>query len=101
VEFEWDERNLRHIFEDSPHGLTPQIVQTVAASGPLLVPNQPGVGRSGSHIMIGMATEAGASPGRFWTVILLDLGRDLWRPITGWPSTDSEIRLLNEREDRQ
>jgi hypothetical protein len=34
--------------------------------------------------------------GRFWTVILLQSGPDKFRPITGWPSTASEIRLYKE-----
>ena len=89
----------RHVFEDSPHGLTPRIVQLVAGSGPVLVPNKPGVGRSGSHVMIGVAAEGEAPEGAFWTVILLELSNNRWRPITGWPSTGSEIRLYAEREN--
>jgi hypothetical protein len=49
--------------------------------------------------MIGIAAEDESRKGRFWTVILLELGSDLWRPITGWPSTGSEIRLYLDRED--
>jgi hypothetical protein len=50
-------------------------------------------------MMGGIAAEGDAPKGEFWTVILLELGNDLWRPITGWPSTGSEIRLFWERED--
>jgi hypothetical protein len=98
VEFDWDEWNLRHIFEDSPHGLTPEIVELVGRSGPILIPNNPGVGRSGSHKMIGRAEVEGTSVGEVWTVILLELGQDRWRPITGWPSTGSEKGLYLGRE---
>ncbi len=79
MEFEWDERNLRHILEDSPHGLTPRIVHLVASSGPRLIPNKPGVGRTGSHMMIGIAAEGDPPEGEFWTVILLELGNNLCR----------------------
>ena len=99
MEFEWDEHNLRHILDDSPHGLTPRIVYLIASSGPQLFPNKPGAGRSGSHMMIGTAAEGDSPEGNFWTVILLKKGDDLWRPITGWPSTGSEIRLFMGREE--
>jgi hypothetical protein len=49
-------------------------------------------------MMIGIAEE-GDPPKGFWTVILLQLGDDLWRPITGWPSTGTEVRLFMGRKD--
>jgi hypothetical protein len=30
--------------------------------------------------------------GKFWSVVLLEIAPEVWRPITGWPSTNSEIR---------
>jgi len=50
-------------------------------------------------MMIGIAAEGDAPEGEFWTVILLQLGNNLWRPITGWPSTASETRLYGDRKD--
>lgn len=97
MEFEWDERNLRHILDESPHGLTPRIVHLIASFGPRLFPNKPGEGRSGSHMMIGIAADGDPPEGRLWTVILLEKGGDLWRPITGWPSTGSEMRMFLDR----
>jgi hypothetical protein len=84
VEFQWDEWNLGHA---ARHGVTPELVLAVANGEPVVFENE-GDGRSGSHVMIG-SDEAG----RFWTVIVLELTSEIWRPITGWPSTPSEIRL--------
>jgi hypothetical protein len=33
--------------------------------------------------------------GRFWTIVLASISEDVWRPITGWPSTNTEIRRYN------
>ena len=49
-------------------------------------------------MMIGIAAVGDPPEGEFWTVILLERGNNLWRPITGWPSTGSEIRLILDRE---
>jgi len=87
VEFEWDERNERHA---AAHGVTPSLVIEVADTQPRFFPNSPGAGRSGSHLMIGPDAR-----GRFWTVVLLDVSYERWRPITGWPSTNTEIRLYS------
>jgi hypothetical protein len=78
---------------DSPHGVTPALVAEIASNDPVIVPNRPGAGRSGSHRLIGPADDR-----RFWTVILLQKGDDTWRPITGWPSTKTEIQLHMEAE---
>jgi hypothetical protein len=37
--------------------------------------------------------------GRFWTIVLLYRDADLWRPITGWPSTNTEKRLYDGSKD--
>jgi uncharacterized DUF497 family protein len=94
VEFEWDEHNLRHVFEESPHGLTPAIVRAISRRRPKLFPNEPGQGRSGSHVMIGPDER-----NRFWTVVLLELDDDRWRPITGWRTSNSERELYEDAED--
>lgn len=80
-EIEWDDRNLTHA---ARHGVTPTVVREVLDQRPLFRRNL--AGRSGDHRMIGPDRS-----GRFWTVILLDLGAGRWRPITGWP-TDNEER---------
>jgi hypothetical protein len=48
-------------------------------------------------MMIGIAADGDPPEGRLWTVILLEKGGDLWRPITGWPSTGSEMRMFLDR----
>jgi hypothetical protein len=50
-------------------------------------------------MMIGIAAEGDPPQGDLWSVILLELGDDMWRPITGWPSTGSEMRLFTGRGD--
>lgn len=79
-EIEWDDRNLTHA---ARHGVTPTVVREVLDQRPLFRRNL--AGRSGDHQMIGPDRS-----GRFWTVILLDLGVGRWRPITGWPSDNEE-----------
>jgi len=87
--FDWDNDNLTHA---ARHGVTPDVVQQVAVNEPKLFANS-GKGRSGSHLMVGPD-----DTGRFWSVVLLELTSELWRPITGWPSTNNEIRRYEGRE---
>jgi hypothetical protein len=93
VEFEWDERNLHHMLTDRPHGISPELVLEVSGRVPRLFPNAPDAARtrSGSDLMVGPDVA-----GRFWTIVLLDRRNGLWRPITGWPSIPTEIRLYME-----
>ena len=37
------------------------------------------------------------SSGRFWTIVILpaELSGE-WKPITGWPSDNAEVRRYNE-----
>ena len=35
---------------------------------------------------------------RYWSVVLLELRTELWRPITGWPGTNTEIRRYGGKE---
>ena len=81
-ELEWDEANIEHC---ARHELTPTVAESVRTGAPKLFPN--GESKTGSHVMVGPN-----EPGRYWTVILLDLGNGKYRPITGWPSTNTEIR---------
>jgi uncharacterized DUF497 family protein len=91
-EFEWDDRNLRHFEENyEERHISPEIVRQVAERAPKLFPNQPGEGRSGSHLMVGPDRED-----RLCTVILLELGGERWRPITGWPSTNTEVSAYHQ-----
>jgi hypothetical protein len=78
---DWDERNEQH----QKWGLNLWIADEVLNNRPLFFPNERG--KSGSHKMIGPTLF-----GHFWTVILIRTGSaKIWRPITGWPSTESEI----------
>ena len=85
-EFEWDERNERHLAERGR--LDPLSVEDVRGQAPKFYPNKEGM--SGSHMMIGPD-----SNGEHWTVIILDKGLGRWRPITGWKSDKREIELYN------
>ena len=85
-EFQWNEVNLGHC---ALHGVTPLVVNAVASNEPKLFPDT-AEGHSGSDFMIGPD-----DAGRFWTIVLLALSDDVWRPITGWPSTNTEIRRYN------
>jgi len=85
-ELEWDEENEAH----SRHGVTPGVSASVLGNQPRLFANR--AGKSGTHMLIGPDED-----GRFWTMILLDLGNGRFRPITGWPSTGSEARRYRGR----
>jgi hypothetical protein len=91
MDFEWDAANLRHVLEERSRGVNPALVDEISNGAPKLFPNALMEGRSGSHLMVGPSAE-----GRFWTIVLLYKHSDLWRPITGWPSTNAEIRLYRE-----
>ena len=82
--FDWDQYNIEHLAE---HGLDPLLVAQVYDSEPKLVAHSAD-GRSGSHKIIGPDRQ-----GTFWTIIVLELPDDRWRPITGWESTKTEIRI--------
>jgi hypothetical protein len=84
MDFDWDEVNEFHL---GRHGLTPMVVSEVANRSPQFFLNEDEL--TGSHIMIGPDERD-----TIWTVILLDLGEGLWRPITGWRSPRSEIELF-------
>lgn len=85
-EFDWDEENLTHC---ELHEVTPELAQEVMNASPMFFLNRPG--KTGTHIMIGPDANR-----RFWTIILLETPTEgLWRPITGWPSTNTEIAWYN------
>jgi hypothetical protein len=81
-ELEWDEENVEHC---ARHQLTPDISESVRRGAPRYFANAEG--KTGSHVMIGPIES-----GRFWTVILLQISERKYRPIAGWPSTNTEIR---------
>jgi hypothetical protein len=37
--------------------------------------------------------------GRYWTIVVVEVddALGLWRPITGWPSTEKEIKAWHAR----
>jgi hypothetical protein len=89
-EFQWDARNSEHA---ARHDVTPRLVLEIAANAPRVFPNS-GAGRSGSHLMIG--PDGG---GRLWSIVLLRISDGYWRPITGWPSTNTEIARYGSKAD--
>lgn len=93
LQFEWDERNIRHMMLESPRGITPDLVERLKDNEPKFF-RETRPDRSGTHLMV-----APDDSGRFWTIVLLDKGENVWRPITGWPSTNSQIRRYREESD--
>lgn len=87
--FRWDdgpEGNLAHC---ARHEVTPVVVIQVYERSPLFFLNDPG--KTGTHVMIGPDAN-----GRFWTTIIAPTSDEgEWKPITGWPSTNTEIRRYN------
>jgi hypothetical protein len=78
---EWDDENEGH----QVHGLNLWIADQVKDNLPQFFSNR--ADRTGTHKMIGPDNNQ-----RFWTVILLRTTKPgIWRPITGWPSSESEI----------
>lgn len=88
-ELDFDDRNRAHLLR---HGIDDTLCWDVLGGRPWFFDNPPAAGRTGTHLMIG--ADAG---GRFWTIILVQAYRVRWRPITGWPSTDREIRRWHDR----
>jgi hypothetical protein len=90
VSFEFDTRNLTHM---AVHGIDDNLVVEVLAGEPVFAQNPPAPDRSGSDLMIGPS-----ATGRWWTIVILlvDDDADIWRPITGWPSTSREQQLWRE-----
>jgi hypothetical protein len=91
VDFEWDDANRGHILYEATWRFPLRYVHEVSNNDPVLVENEPAPGRSGSHKMIGPLNS-----GAMWTVVLLHRHGDLWRPVTGWPSTNTEILIWKE-----
>jgi len=95
VEFQLDDRNLKHLISDHPDRLvTEQILDEVISNHPRAFPNEANTGRTASHKVIGPDDS-----GRFWTFAALYIDGNIWRPITGWPSTNTERRLHEEMSD--
>lgn len=90
MEFEWDEENQNHL---ARHKVNRRIVRTIADGPYELFTNVEG--ETGTHIMIGPG-----DTGRLYTIILLDLGEERWRPITGWASDRPEIQMYWEERGR-
>jgi hypothetical protein len=89
VTFRWDDGPSGNLEHCALHKLTPTVVCEVHGRAPLLFLNDPD--KTGSHVMV-----APDARGRFWTVIILPTAEPgEWKPITGWPSTKSEIRRYN------
>ena len=92
MEFELDPRNLKHFLEDHPErGINQALLNAIANGEPKVFENEPRADRSGSHLIIGPDGNR-----RFWTIVALQISEDRWRPITGWPSTNLEIRRHQE-----
>ena len=87
MEFQWDTANQSHL---ARYRVTPEVVREVASVEPEFFLNEGG--GSGTHMMIGPDES-----GHLYTIILLEIGSDLWRPITGW-SSDGPERAMYRQE---
>jgi len=87
--FEIDARNSGHF---QVHGVDTNLIYDVLAGEPIFFGNPPADNRSGTHLMIGPASD-----GRFWTIVIVMTHEPgVWRPITGWPSTTKEMTTWRE-----
>lgn len=91
TDFEWDEANIIKIVS-SGRGITPELCFELAENDPRFFPEER-PSKSGDFWMI-----APDDRGRFWTIVVVSKGPDRWRPITGWPSTNSQIRRYRDEE---
>jgi hypothetical protein len=84
-DFEFDDGNRGHL---AAKGIDDNLVWDVWGGEPrYLRDTRPD--KSGSHWMVGQD-----SHGDWWTIVLTVVDDTLarWRPITGWPSTNKELR---------
>ena len=94
MQFQLDAKNLKHFFEnEEERGINEPLLVRVASGEPKVFENEPRANRSGTHVVVGPD-----EMDRFWTIVVLHVSGDIWRPITGWPSTGSEIRRYEETE---
>jgi len=83
--WQWDDGNLP---KAAAHGFTPRFRANLR-------------GRATTHQMIGPAAD-----GRIWTLCVMHVYEDVWRCVTGWPSTPRETEWYGsakrpgERESR-
>lgn len=91
MQFQWDDANLTKL-EEAGRGIGPELCEEVASGSPKFYPETRS-GRSGDFWMIGPDQDE-----RFWTIVLVQKGDDLWRPISGWPSTRRQIRIYLEED---
>jgi hypothetical protein len=76
---EWDEANESHLAD---HGLTAEMVEEVLDNDPLFFNNVPG--RTATHVMIGVTNS-----GSHLRISILETHPGVWRPITGWRSSEA------------
>lgn len=87
MEIEVDDGNRPHLLG---HGIDLQLLTILVVNRPILYDYSQAY-RSGDFRMI-----APDNDGRFWTIALRQVGVDRFRPITGWPSTNRQIRYYRE-----
>ena len=90
IRFEWDEANSLKL-KGAGRGITPELCREIADIDPWFF-IEARENRSGDYWMIGPDAS-----GRIWTIVLVSRGDGLWRPISGWPSTNRQIRSYHER----
>jgi hypothetical protein len=82
-EFEWDEGNLQHLAE---RGLAADEIDGMLQSRMTAIRNKRS--GSGTYKLVGRGRS-----GRPLTIVVTETAiTGMWRPITGWESTDAERR---------
>jgi hypothetical protein len=76
-----DEQNID---EMAAHELTVDSLDQILDNRPRFRRNKRN--RTATHQMVGPD-----DGGRFWVVCIAERGPEFWRPITGWPASDSDI----------
>jgi hypothetical protein len=89
IEFEWDIANLGKL-ASSGRGVTPDLCKKLSENNAKFFP-ETRENKSGDYWMI-----APDDTGRMWTIVVVFRGGNLWRPISGWPSTNSQVRRYYE-----
>lgn len=87
--WQWDDGNLP---KAAAHGFTPGTVDEVAGTAPRFRTNLRG--RATTHQIIGPAAD-----GRMWTLCVMYVYEDVWRCVTGWPSTRRESEWYGSAQE--
>lgn len=94
-EFEFDDRNLRHL---ASHEIDANLVLDILTGEPVIAVNEPRHDRSGSHLMIGPS-----AMGRYWTIVIIEVDSEagVWRPIRAGQAHRRSLSYGAAKTDRR